>query len=172
MLPISVLKDTAIGIEAQYYLQKALALQIKEPLVSALGGFPFGLKQMIQNDMRELRENGIRPVFVFSGLQLVPTEKPFSVPDDSAKLRTCAWELYDKGQAVEAVDMFGQAGVITAVELFRIVMRILRDENIDFQVAPYAAWPQVGFFPCKLPLGSSLILTRGIASVPREDRLC
>ncbi|KAI5842872.1 PIN domain-like protein [Tricharina praecox] len=145
MLPISVLKDTAIGIEAHYYLQKALALQLKEPLVSALGGFPFGLKQMIQNDIRELRENSIKPVFVFSGLQMVPTEKPFSVPDDSAKLRTRAWELYDKGQAVEAVDMFGQAGVITVVELFRIVMRILRDEKVDFQVSPYASWPQLAY---------------------------
>jgi len=153
MLPLSVLKDTAIGIEAHYYLQKALASQLKEPLVSALGGFPFGLKQMIQNDMRELRENGIKPVFVFSGIQLAPTEKPFSVPDNSAKLRTRAWELYDKGQAVEAVDMFGQAGVITVVELFRIVMRILRDEKVEFQVSPYAAWSQVWFFQCKLSDG-------------------
>ncbi|KAF8249944.1 hypothetical protein K440DRAFT_191693 [Wilcoxina mikolae CBS 423.85] len=53
LLPLSVLKDSAIGIDAHHYLQKALTSQLKEPLVSALGGFPFSLKTTIQQDVRE-----------------------------------------------------------------------------------------------------------------------
>jgi hypothetical protein len=144
MLPISVLKDAAIGIDAHHYIQKALSLPVKEPLVAALGGFPFSLKSSIQQDVRELREAGIKPIFVFHGILLKPSEPPFTAPDESMKLRSRAWELYDRGEAQPAVEAFGAAGVITAPELYRMVMRILRDEKVQFQVAPYAAWPQVG----------------------------
>lgn len=144
-----MLKDTILGIDTHYYLQKALTSQLKEPLVSALGGFPFSLKTTIQQDLYEMREAGIKPIFVFSGISLAPIEKPFLTPDDSAKLRTRAWELYDKGQAMDAVEAFGQAGVIHATELFRATMRILRDRNVDFQVAPYAAWPQLVYLEKK-----------------------
>ena len=138
-----MLKDAVVGIDAYHYLQKALASQLKEPLVPALGGFPFSLKTTIQQDMEEFRKAGIKPVFVFSGISPSPSEKPFSISDESVKLRTRAWELYDKGQAMDAVDAFGQAGVIPARELLRSVMRVLRDQDVDFQVAPYSAWPQV-----------------------------
>ena len=138
-----MLKGTALGIDAHHYLQKLVRSQLKEPLVSALGGFPFSLKMAIEQDLREFRENGIKPIFVFNGIVLAPSEKPFSVPDESVKLRSRAWELYDKGQAIEAVKAFGQAGAMSAADMTRVVMKILRHQKVDFMVAPYSAWPQV-----------------------------
>jgi hypothetical protein len=170
-LPLSVLKDTILGIDTHYYLQKALTSQLKEPLVSALGGFPFSLKTTIQQDLYEMREAGIKPIFVFSGISLAPIEKPFLTPDDSAKLRTRAWELYDKGQAMDAVEAFGQAGVIHATELFRATMRILRDRNVDFQVAPYAAWPQVCVSCIRKMLLYPSLIRKSVVGLSRKEGL-
>ena len=141
-LPIAVLKDTAIGIDADSYLRKLL-VSLNEPLVSALGGFPYSLGSMLMRDVRDFRDAGIKPLFVFSGLDVAPTEKPFSAKDDSALLRTRGWDLYDGGRATEAVDAFSQAGVMSISDLIRLAMRFLADERIEFQVAPYAVWPQV-----------------------------
>lgn len=141
-LPIAVLKDTAVGIDADSYLRKLL-VSLNEPLVSALGGFPYSLGSILLRDLRDFRDAGIKPLFVFSGLDIEPSEEPFSVKDDSAILRTRGWDLYDRGQATEAVDAFSQAGVMSISDLIRLAMRFLADERVEFQVAPYAVWPQV-----------------------------
>lgn len=100
-----------MGIEADHYLQKLLTTApSKEPLVTALGGFPFSLKNTVEADIDDLHKAGIKPVFVFRGLKTVRTEKPFSTVDESPASRARAWELYDQGLANEAVEAFGAAG--------------------------------------------------------------
>lgn len=158
------MKDSVIGIEADHYLQKLLTTApSKEPLVTALGGFPFSLKNTVEADIDDLHKAGIKPVFVFRGLKTVRTEKPFSTVDDSPASRARAWELYDQGLANEAVEAFGAAGGSTLAgvssrigltytvlgigtlepwEIYRYFMKILHENDVDFQVAPYMAWPQ------------------------------
>jgi len=109
-LPLSVLKDTTIGIEADHYLLRLLTTSpSKEPLVTALGGFPFGLRYAVEGDIEDFQKAGIKPIFVFSGLKIVRNEKPFSVNDDGPAKRSQAWDLYDQGLASEAVEAFGAA---------------------------------------------------------------
>lgn len=110
-LPLSVLKDSVIGVEADHYLLRLLTTApSKEPLVTALGGFPFGLRCAVEGDIDDFRKAGIKPIFIFSGLKIVRNEKPFSVNDDGPAKRSQAWDLYDKGLASEAVEAFGAAG--------------------------------------------------------------
>lgn len=162
------MKDSVIGIEADHYLQKLLTTSpSKEPLVTALGGFPFGLKNTVEADIDDLRKAGIKPLFVFRGLKTVRSEAPFSVNDEGPANRSRAWDLYDQGLANEAVEAFGAAGwskmkfgrkqkslglmyitlgigTLEPWEIYRYFMQILQENDVDFQVAPYAAWPQVG----------------------------
>lgn len=145
-LPLSALKDSVLGIEADHYLQKILtSIPSKEPLVVALGGFPFNLKNTVEADIDDLRKEGIKPVFVFKGFKTVPIEAPFSVNDVGLSQRSRAWELYDQGMANEAVEAFGEAGTLEPWEIYRYFQRILLENHVDFQVAPYAAWPQMQY---------------------------
>ncbi|KAF3930657.1 hypothetical protein ABW19_dt0206960 [Dactylella cylindrospora] len=143
-LPLSVLKDTVIGVDAGNYLKKIIdGPGTKEPLVPALGGFPFSLKSKIEDDLAEWHQAGIKPLFVFSGIQPLRTDKVSAVADMTAKNRSNAWALYDGGHAKEAVEAFGDSGILQPQEIYRYLRKILRENGIDFQVAPYAAWAQL-----------------------------
>ncbi|KAH8144938.1 uncharacterized protein LAJ45_11059 [Morchella importuna] len=145
-LPLSALKDSVLGIEADHYLQKLLTTTpSKEPLVVALGGFPFNLRNTVEADIDDLRKAGVKPIFVFKGFKTVPIEAPFSVNDEGPAQRSRAWELYDRGLANEAVEAFGIAGTLEPWEIYRYFQRILLENDVDFQVAPYAAWPQMQY---------------------------
>jgi XPG N-terminal domain len=178
--PLSALKDAVLGIEAAHYLNRLLTTPpSREPLLSALGGFPFALKTYIENDLEILKRNGIVPLFVFSGMDLAKKDKPFSHLNDSALANTRAWELYDQHQAIQAVETFGNSGrdahetlakqellrsnrIVASIKpesLFRFFQRILRVHDLEFMVAPYSAWGQVFpsfflfFFFYSTPLG-------------------
>lgn len=110
-LPLSTLKNTTLGIEAEYYLHRLLTTPpTKEPLLSALGGFPYGLRQAIEEDIAAFQAAGIKPLFVFNGLKIARTDKPFMTPDSGATTRLTAWDMYDKGLPTQAVEAFGNAG--------------------------------------------------------------
>lgn len=142
---LSVLKDTVLGIDGAHYLDKILESGKKEPLVNALGGTPFTLRQSLEMDIARFREAGIKPLFIFSGCSIVRTEKPLSTPDEVARNRARSWELYDQGKKKEAIDLFQTTGIGHPQERFRVMMRTLRDKGVDFQVAPYASWPQLAY---------------------------
>ena len=111
-LPLSTLKDATLGIEAEYYLWKLLHTQpSKEPLLSALGGFPYGLRQAIEDDLAIFKSAGIKPLFVFNGLKIARTETPFSSPDLGPASRLTAWDMYDRGLPTRAVEAFGESGM-------------------------------------------------------------
>jgi hypothetical protein len=144
------LKDCFIGIEAAEYLNNLHKFQIpgiqrpiKEALLPAMGGMPFGLKSVIKTTLDIWRAAKIRPVFVFSGMDLVTNEKSFSASEAAVRANTQAWSLYDNGRADEAVEAFSNSASVTAEDLFRYLQAILREEGIQFVVAPYGAWAQV-----------------------------
>ncbi|EWC48207.1 hypothetical protein DRE_02311 [Drechslerella stenobrocha 248] len=143
-LPISVLKDTVVGIDAGSYLKKIIdGPGTKEPLVPALGGFPFSLKSKIEDDLSQWQQAGITPLFVFSGIQPLRTDKASSMSETTAKNRATAWALYDGGHAAEAVEAFGDSGILQPQEIYRFLRKILIDNDVSFQVAPYASWAQL-----------------------------
>jgi XPG N-terminal domain len=67
-LPLSVLSDSRLGIDASYYLQLLMDNPpSREPLLAA-GGLPLALTQRIESDLRALEKLRIKPVFVFPGV--------------------------------------------------------------------------------------------------------
>ncbi|KAK6533577.1 hypothetical protein TWF694_002514 [Orbilia ellipsospora] len=143
-LPLSVLKDTVVGIDAGNYLKKLIdGPGTKEPLVPALGGFPFSLRSKIEDDLSQWHQAGIKPLFVFSGIQFLRTEKSSTVSELAAKNRIGAWSLYDNGHATQAVEAFGESGVLHPQEVYRFLREILVENDVEFQVAPYSAWAQL-----------------------------
>lgn len=109
-LPLSTLKDATLGIEAEYYLWRLLNTPpTKEPLLSALGGFPYALKQAIEDDIAAFHAAGIKLLFVFNGLKIAHTDTPFATADHGPANRLKAWDMYGKGLPTHAVEAFGDA---------------------------------------------------------------
>lgn len=109
--PLSLLKDTTLGIEASHYLDQYLKPRAKkEPLLPALGGFPFTLQHAIENDLTALRAASITPLFVFAGLDFNHQVLDSDVDVESAPLIKEAWGYYSRGQAGNVVDAFLDAG--------------------------------------------------------------
>jgi hypothetical protein len=147
---MSHLRGAAVGFDAAEYLDRLekynipdLARPVKEALLPALGGVPFGLKSIIRSTIAAFRHNGIKPIFVFSGLD-VGKKEPLTTPaSESAHVISNAWSLYDNLDADGAVEHFRQARSVTPEDLFRFLETILREEGVEFHIAPYGAAAQV-----------------------------
>jgi hypothetical protein len=144
------LRGAALGIEAADYLDRLekfnipdLARPVKEALLPALGGVPFGLKYIIRATIATFRRNGITPIFVFSGLDAGKKDVNSSPSAESQPIITNAWQLYDNLDADGAVEHFRMAKSVTPEDLFRFLQTILREESVEFHVAPYGAAAQV-----------------------------
>lgn len=110
-LPLSSLKGAVVGIEAFHYLDLHLNhYSTKEPLLIALGGFPFALKSNIEKEIQTLKSLGITCLFVFSGLDFGKKEHTFSAQTESSRALDQAWNFYDNQQADQVVDAFSAAG--------------------------------------------------------------
>lgn len=104
--------DAFIGIEAAYYLDRFLKVQAKEPLLSALGGFPFSIKTAIEDDLESLQAARITPIFFFGGIEVGNKDTLLKDLSHAAILNAQAWDLYDQHEAQQAVDTFGNSGGI------------------------------------------------------------
>lgn len=106
----SDLRNCVVAIEASHYLQRYLVgPPIKEPLVVALGGFPYSLKATISNELETFRDHGITPFFVFSGLNAGKKDRVFQASEEATRINAEAWELYNQHQAQRAVEAFGSS---------------------------------------------------------------
>ncbi|KAJ7261993.1 XPG I-region protein [Mycena rebaudengoi] len=147
-LPLSVLSDSRLGIDASYYLQGLLdSPSSREPLLAATGGLPLALTQRIEADLRALEKLRIKPVFVFPGL--TPNRRGKQNQNqpqdhtDACRDRRDAWSKYEAGMEDAATRLFeGRAG-FAQWDLWRMVLRIFRHRNVEFMVAPYVAWAQL-----------------------------
>ncbi|KAL1953984.1 hypothetical protein VTO42DRAFT_1870 [Malbranchea cinnamomea] len=145
-LPLSALKGAAVGIHASYYLDQHLNHHItKEPLLGALGGFPFAQRANIERELQALKDQGITPVFVFDGLEVGKPVSDLPLRAQNARAFERAWELYDQQQADQVVDAFSNAGSTKPETLYKFLQRILRDQGIEFLVAPYSASAQLAY---------------------------
>jgi hypothetical protein len=66
-----------------------------EPLLAALGGDPIGLKQHIETELNRWKDNRMRPIFVFDGLNVVGRDEIILEGAKAALDKTShAWDLY------------------------------------------------------------------------------
>lgn len=109
-------KGREFGIDVEDYLNSLLTnSQTREPLLPALGGLPFALKDHIDKDLYNFRQAGITPIFVFSGLELGCRDRK-TISKDSQKsvhILDEAWRVYDQGRGDDAVVAFGKACMST-----------------------------------------------------------
>lgn len=144
---------------------------IKEALVPALGGLPFGLKRPLRVILKIFADARITPFFVFDGLDLdsYETRENLFVPTkQAADLRHDAWDFYDNPEKIthsnQVVNMFKITKSVSPKYLFRYFQTILREHGISFMVAPYSAAAQVrsSFYHCsKLTFVSACISLQG-----------
>ncbi|KAH8425315.1 MKT1 family protein [Aspergillus melleus] len=143
-LPLSVLKGAVVGIDASHYIsQHLLQPSTREPLLVALGGFPFALKTNIERELQTLKELGVSCFFVFNGLDFGTKDQRPIVQPESARSFEQAWDLYDQQQADQVVDAFSGAGTPRPESLYRFLQRILLAHGINYMVAPYNAAAQL-----------------------------
>jgi hypothetical protein len=86
-----------------------------EPLLSALGGLPYGLRSEIEADLDNWKMNGITPFFVFDGLYIIGQEDmALRIAKEATRRSDKAWESYQNAQTEQqlkdAVKGFGELG--------------------------------------------------------------
>lgn len=149
---LSDLSGAVLAIEADFYLDHLLNTSpAKEPLLSALSGVPFSFQTHVENEISILQQNGVKPVFIFNGLEVGKKYAPFAHGDSTANLNAVAWDLYNQHRAQEAVDNFGHSGYATPRRYYRLFQRVLRNAKVDFQVAPYSAFGQLAYLSRHAP---------------------
>ncbi|KAL1980154.1 hypothetical protein VTN96DRAFT_4585 [Rasamsonia emersonii] len=145
-LPLSALKGAVVGVDASHYIYQHLHHHsTREPLLIALGGFPFALKANIERELQTYKNLGITLVFVFNGLDFGRRDPQPQARAESARAFEQAWELYDQQQADQVVDAFSNAGTPKPEELYRFLQRILFENGVAFMVAPYSAAAQLAY---------------------------
>ncbi|KAK2465487.1 hypothetical protein APHAL10511_002379 [Amanita phalloides] len=145
-LPLSVLTDSRLGIDASYYLQNLLdSPASRESLLAATGGLPLALIQRIESDLRNLEKLHIKPVFVFPGL--IPNKRwkshSYGEINEACRDRREAWAKYEEGQEEAATKLFEGRSCFVQWDIWRMVLRIFRHRNVEFIVAPYLSWSQL-----------------------------
>ena len=117
-LPLSALKGAVVGIDASHYITQHLLQQsTREPLLIALGGFPFALKNNIERELQIFKNLGVACVFVFNGLDFGKKDQRPHVQPESVRAFEQAWGLYDQQQADQVVDAFSGAGMFFSLSL-------------------------------------------------------
>lgn len=104
------LKGTVLGVDASYYLDLRLNKTSHEPLLHALGGFPYSLKKILDDDIELLRSYNIKPIFVFDGLDFRNKEQPSSRSLANRKAHEDGWKHYSDGDPEQTVADFSRAG--------------------------------------------------------------
>lgn len=108
-MPLSNLKGSVIGVDANYYLETLLGAH-KEPLLSALGGFPLALENTVKKELDDLYSSGLRLHFVFNGLDFGIKDDPFRPSVKSALANASAFDVYESDRAQDAIDIFRASG--------------------------------------------------------------
>ncbi|GAA6002771.1 hypothetical protein JCM10207_007668 [Rhodosporidiobolus poonsookiae] len=146
--PLSALAGTRLGIDADHYLRKLLS--VHEPadkcdtFTPAIGGAPLTLTAEIELNMHTLQALGIKPVFVFNGVNPLDRQPP-AADDERNWRRGQAWEHYEQGRVPESEAEFGATRSILPADVLRIVHRQFKQRATEFVVAPYLAWAQLAY---------------------------
>ncbi|EKG16520.1 DNA repair protein [Macrophomina phaseolina MS6] len=141
------LAGCSVAIDAADHLNRLLNdPQWKEPLLPALGGLPFSMKRLVDDDLQRWKNHKIQPLFVFNGLDIGRREKLFRTSDEASRVTAEAWELYNQSEAERAVTTFGEAPSTRNDDYLRNFQSLLNEAGAEFIVAPYTAWGQLAYF--------------------------
>ncbi|KAK4504771.1 hypothetical protein PRZ48_002733 [Zasmidium cellare] len=166
------LKGREVAIEVEDYLNSLLTnSQTREPLLPALGGLPFALKDHIDKDLENFRQAGIIPIFVFSGLEIGCRDRK-TISKESKKALDIldeAWSVYDLGRGDDAVVAFGKACTYRTSHIARYLMFYLAQQSVQVIVAPYSAAAQIAYLDevgqTDCSFGSASILVFGVDQI-------
>ena len=110
-MPLSCLSGSVIGVDAIYYLETLLAAH-KEPLLSALGGFPLALENTVKKELDDIQSSGLKLHFVFNGLDFGIKDDPLRPSVKAAQANAQAFETYESDRAQEAIEIFRTSGMM------------------------------------------------------------
>lgn len=82
-------------------------------------------------------------MFVFSGLALIRKDKSYVNDDVKMVKRNAAWDAVNAGKMDLALSSWSSSYVVHQPDLIHLVIRILKENNIDYMRAPYGAGAQV-----------------------------
>ncbi|KAF9110475.1 hypothetical protein BGX27_006299 [Mortierella sp. AM989] len=140
--PLSLLKDIRLGIDGNLWLRNVIQ-GATEQYLSGIGGTPSGLRKAIEKELENFKAASIHPLFVFSGLALLRKEKPHVNDENKIKKRNIAWESVNSGKMDVALSSWNTSHTIHQPDLIHLVMRILKENGIDYIRAPYNAEAQL-----------------------------
>jgi hypothetical protein len=104
------LNDSVIGVDASYYLDLRLNKTSHEPLLHALGGFPYSLRKILEDDIQLLKAFKIKLLFVFDGLDFRNKEPPSSRSAANRRAHEDGWKHYSDRDPDQTLADFSRAG--------------------------------------------------------------
>ena len=102
------------------------------------------LKEDLKEDLLELKDAGVKPIFVFPGLDYVNKSPSESQSPETARAAESAWQKYRSKKEDEVVKEFSKAKYPIDT-LFRYLQELLIENNIEFLVAPFSAVAQLAY---------------------------
>ncbi len=137
-----------------------------EPLLSALGGLPYGLRSEIEADLDDWKTHEVAPLFVFDGLYIIGQEDmALRIAKEASRRSDKAWESYQNAkseqQLKDAVKGFGElgkssntttcmlyfvlteTGAIQPKMFYRFFQEILHERGIYYEIASHSACAHV-----------------------------
>ncbi|KAG0343695.1 hypothetical protein BG004_005069 [Podila humilis] len=141
--PLSTLKDIRLGIDANVWLKRVISSSASEQYISGIGGAPSCMRKAIEKELEGFKANSIHPLFVFSGLSLIRKDKPHVNDDQKMAKRTAAWDAVNSSKIEMALSYWTSSYSVQQPDLVHLVIRILKEHNVDYIRAPYGAGPQL-----------------------------
>ncbi|PNS19383.1 hypothetical protein CAC42_2560 [Sphaceloma murrayae] len=144
--PLEQLKGRCVAIDAVAHIQKSLTKgDTKESLLPALGGNPFNIENTLDTQIKQFRDSGIKPLFVFHGINASGEHHKLITAELLAKKIDEAWDLYNASNPDQAVVAFGTACLFDSEHIYRYVQSLLHRKRVPFLVAPYSAYAQIAY---------------------------
>ncbi|KAF9547070.1 hypothetical protein EC957_008919 [Mortierella hygrophila] len=141
--PLSALKDIRLGIDGNVWLKKIISQSASEQYLAGIGGTPSCMRKAIEKELEGFKAASIHPLFVFSGLTLIRKDKSYVNDDVKMVKRNAAWDAVNAGKMDLALSSWSSSYVVHQPDLVHLVIRILKENNIDYMRAPYGAGAQL-----------------------------
>lgn len=146
--PLEVLKNAVIGVDVEHYLARLLTPR-KEPDLESIGGFPLTVRKIVSAELAAWQQLGIKPVFVFPGLQTELQHSYEKQPELLPRERAIrhAWEdELSKTTTSRRPESFRDAASGPAVRpLIPKLMQFFDEQGLEYIVAPYSALSQLHY---------------------------
>eukprot|EP01062_Namystynia_karyoxenos_P027326 TRINITY_DN209_c0_g1_i1.p1 TRINITY_DN209_c0_g1~~TRINITY_DN209_c0_g1_i1.p1 ORF type:complete len:832 (+),score=327.99 TRINITY_DN209_c0_g1_i1:97-2496(+) len=147
---LSKLRGARIAVDAHNWV-RLLTPRMAEPFQTVMGGNPLTMDKSIRQELALFRDAQITPIFVFNGLPMILTQSPQQLVQNPFLLeiyekREAAWQSYHE-QTPGYRELFKDAGTMATSSEFQLnLLRVLRENKVEFFKAPYMAWAQMAYW--------------------------